>query len=175
MKKKTIFKDTGVFLTVTLLLLTITITVAEADTTPPDTINIPSGYFTGGVDIADNIEETKNTSFSIKESPVNITFKPGFNFGVVITMKNYATEPITDIKWNNTINMSRGLFLFGGTKNGTISSLAPGASVTIRVVPLGLCYAEEKFRDVLVFINYTYVTEMTYSMIVLGFFTNILY
>ena len=175
LRKKTILKDTGVFLAVTLVLLTTNVTVIRADTTQPGTTSTLMGDYSSGVDMADNIEKTKNTSFIIKESPVNITFKPGFNFGVVVTMKNNATEPITNIKWNNTMNLSRGLFLFGGTKNGTIASLAPGESVTIRVVPLGFCHAEEKFTNVIVFMNDTYVTHMTFSMIVLGFFTSILY
>ncbi len=69
-RRKTILKEAGVFLAVTLLLLSTIMTVAGADTTPPVTTCTLNGDYTGGIYFS-NVTVTLNATDY--ESGVNYT------------------------------------------------------------------------------------------------------
>jgi hypothetical protein len=87
------------------------------------------------VDNAGNIETEKSVSFTI-QYPVVITITIKGGLGVSAAIKNTGTTDLTNIAWSITLDGS--LIFIGKTKSGTIASLAPGESVTVKDFVIGL-------------------------------------
>ncbi|PNX52297.1 MAG: hypothetical protein BV458_10320 [Thermoplasmata archaeon M9B2D] len=88
------------------------------------------------VDNAGNIEDEKSETFTIQhQAPsISITIKGGF--GVSAEIKNTGETNLTDIDW--TISLNGSLIFVGKTKSGTITSLAPGDTETVKTFVLGI-------------------------------------
>lgn len=88
------------------------------------------------VDNAGNIEIEKNCSFTIQQEipTVTITIKGGLGVSAEITNTGLAT--LTNLSW--TIRLDGNMIFFGKEKTGTITSLEPGKSTTIRDFVIGL-------------------------------------
>lgn len=84
-------------------------------------------------DAAGNTEEAQSTTFTIQYAMV-ITIQGGL--GVSATFENTGTTTLSNISW--TISLDGALIFFGKTKTGTIETLAPGDSVTVRDFVIGL-------------------------------------
>ncbi|PNX53024.1 MAG: hypothetical protein BV458_06685, partial [Thermoplasmata archaeon M9B2D] len=88
------------------------------------------------VDNAGNIEDEKSETFTIQHPApsISITIKGGF--GVSAEIKNTGETNLTDIDW--TISLNGSLIFVGKTKSGTIASLAPGDTETVKTFVLGI-------------------------------------
>jgi hypothetical protein len=84
-------------------------------------------------DMAGNTETEKSQNFTVEAPPITITIKGGF--GVSIVVKNTGDETLTNISW--ALNLDGKLIFVGKEKSGTIPSLEPGDSETIKDIVVG--------------------------------------
>ncbi len=92
----------------------------------------PHTVYYYSVDMVGNIEATRNKSLILK-IPIEFNIKRGFSIGgFVITAKNNGSITLTDIHWG--VDFEKVFNLGNTTQNGTIASLAPGESITLKVL-----------------------------------------
>jgi hypothetical protein len=85
-------------------------------------------------DLAGNVETEKSTDYTVEAPPLSVTIKGGL--GVSVVVKNTGTSDLTNIDWS--VNLGGKFILIGKAKSGTIASLAPGDSVTVKDFVVGI-------------------------------------
>jgi PKD repeat protein len=75
-------------------------------------------------------ESNWSEPFDLSILNVDFSLEVKGGFGVSVSIKNTGETQITDIQW--TINMTGGLVLLGKTKSGSIESLDPDATATVK-------------------------------------------
>ncbi len=88
------------------------------------------------VDIVGNTEQEKNCSFTIQRELPTVTITINGGVGVSATIKNTGETTLTDLDW--TISLDGALIFIGKIKSGTIASLEPGESVTVKDFVIGI-------------------------------------
>ena len=84
-------------------------------------------------DVAGNTETEQSATFTIQYA-MEITISGGL--GVSATFENTGTTALSNVSW--TISLDGTLVFFGKTKSGVIETIAPGESVTVRDVVIGI-------------------------------------
>jgi hypothetical protein len=87
-------------------------------------------------DTVGNVEQEKSRSFTIQREIPNVTITITGGFGVSAIIKNTGETTLTDLSWS--MSLDGALIFIGKTKSGTIASLAPGESVTVKDFVIGL-------------------------------------
>ena len=88
------------------------------------------------VDIVGNTEQEKSCNFTIQREIPNVTITITGGIGVSAAIKNTGETTLTNLNWSITLDGA--LIFIGKTKSGTIPSLAPGETVTVKDFVIGL-------------------------------------
>ncbi len=108
----------------------------ESQSSPTTTHTWTSaGTYPVTVQVTDDGNATGSVTKTVKVNDTiifSINITGGFGIKAVVT--NTGTLPATNIQW--TFTLTKGFILLGKTKSGTITSLAVGASATIKDIPI---------------------------------------
>lgn len=88
------------------------------------------------VDHVGNVEQEKNTIFTVEAPPITIEIRIQGGFGVSAIIKNTGTTNLTDVPY--TIELDGKLIFVGKSKNDTIATLSAGEEVKVKDFVIGL-------------------------------------
>lgn len=144
MRERFILKKAGVFSVIAVLLLTVASMTGSTrnDTTQSVTTCVPI------------------------DDPINYTFKGGFGLTIVIT--NTGNQTMEHMSYGYYINLTRSPIIFGGIKDVTNITLAPGASTKIRAIPFSIGGIGKVEIFVIYYMPDEYVYEYQEKIVMIG-------